>query len=218
MTSKIKYIKEIIKYDEYIDWERAKYSMEIFLNKYYRIKKGGIKRIFNYILEKRKSETIIIKSCLKGFNGYILKRLYNQDNNIINASENNRIAITESYNNNKLFNFLLKYGGEYNFIKYDNNILLKCIINNKQKKILKLLNIHDIDVNIFNPLRNTPAHLIFLYNMSFEIKYKILEKTTDLNFQNVDGQTILHYLFYYVKNNNSIKMLNIFIKPNFQIF
>jgi hypothetical protein len=218
--SKIEYIEEILKYDKYIEWKNQIYILEIFLSKYYKKSYKKVKKIFNFLLKNKLDlGSIILNACLKGYNKYIIKKLYKKDNKIINISKNHTIPIVETYNNKKLFKFLLNHKADYNFIEFDNNILLNCIINNKQKKILRLLNISDIDVNIFNSSRNKPGHLIFLYNISYEIRYKILDKTDDLNFQNIKGNTILHYLFYYddwkryiniLKNKN----IDIYIKNN----
>jgi len=242
ITSKIKYIKEIIKYDKFIDWNILINNTTIiclFLYKFYNIKKKKINLIFDFILERNKDyiiktdESIILKYCLKGYNKYILKKLYEIDNNIINKYWNNNIPITKSYNNNKLFNFLLKHNADYNFCEYDNNILINCIINNKKKKILKLLQFQDINVNIFNSLRYLPAHLMFIYKMPFKIKYLILFKTSDINFQDLQGNTVLHYLFYYdnwklyydilksknidifIKNNNNQSVFYLFNNNNY---
>jgi hypothetical protein len=133
--SKIEYIEEILKYDKYIEWKNQIYILEIFLSKYYKKSYKKVKKIFNFLLKnKLELGSIILNACLKGYNKYIIKKLYKKDNKIINISKNNTIPIVETYNNKKLFKFLLKHKADYNFIEFDNNILLNCIINNKQKK------------------------------------------------------------------------------------
>ena len=102
MYSKIKYIEEILKYDKYIEWTNKTYILETFLSKYYKKSSKKVKKIFNFLLQKKLDlGSIILNSCLKGYNKYIIKKLYKKDNKIINVSENHTIPIVKTYNNKK---------------------------------------------------------------------------------------------------------------------
>lgn len=101
----------------------------------------------------------------------------------------------------------------------DHNTISLSMLNNNFE-LLKLLLDKTTDLNKFNRYMETPAHIVFSNSISIpnDLKFRTLYNS-DLNIQNIEGATPLHYLF---KTNEWInyteilktKKLDLFIKDN----
>lgn len=150
------------------------------------------------------------------------------DNNVnvnIKNNKNNYTAIMYclySVNINDNFKKLLTLSDIYIQNDLGNNILHLTIINKNMtclNVLLKYINENNFDsiYNIVNIELMTPLHLIFIHNLHNQISDKInkLIQNTNLNIQNIHGDTILHLL---IKNNLWKKYKNILNKKKLNIF
>lgn len=155
----------------------------------------------------------IIQCCLKGFNKEILDKiikmypelLYNYDENMITP-----LIAAISINNDLLAEYIItrmndgKKNSDITFNYFGTTSAILTALHMRNNKIItKLLSCKDIDVNSHNIQKWLPAHLMFIPNSNVSINNKkiILDKTTNINSRNLNGNTVLHLLCL----NNSLK-------------
>lgn len=227
MKANNKYIRLLLEYDSFINWniEINYIALDIYLYYNYNNEDNETKEIFNILLKKsitilKNRNRTILESCLKGFNKYYLDKIYEIDNNIINKNN----IILKTCNNLKLFDYLIDKGCDYNKCEYGNNILLESIKQNNLIILEKLISMDNIDCNIFDSNRNQPINYILINSYgnkySYEFIEKILIKTNDMNFKNITGNTPMHYYFtsewFLYLDIFKTKNVDIFIKNNKQ--
>ncbi|AYV79338.1 MAG: ankyrin repeat protein, partial [Faunusvirus sp.] len=117
----------------------------------------------------------------------------------------------------KIIKLLLENGADCNFIIFDESIIHLALFNHDVDTIELLLQ-YDVDLSIQNKYLNLPAHVIFgPFSYPEKIKIAILQKTVDLNVQNIDGFTPLMLILKYdkwqdYKNILVTKKLDIFVR------
>lgn len=148
------------------------------------------------------------------------------DNNIdIDAQDNEHEVTALHYsaiiNNKKIIEYLLNKKAEVNVQDFLGNTALHYSISEEHNEIFNLLmtdkNSKDkINLNIHNYESKLPIHLVLEKNDTYALKY--LLEGSNLNYQNLDGNTALHYLSASYNLWNKYKdilvkkKLNIFIK------
>ena len=127
--------------------------------------------------------------------------------------------ISAVYNNNKdIVDFLIKKNVDQTYMGHmsDDNPILIALLNAKYD-IVDLLLKNNININQHDKYLNITAHYIFLLNNQYipiDIKKQIIEKTENLNKQNIKGDTVMHYL---IKNDDWKKYTNILLGKNIDI-
>jgi hypothetical protein len=222
-------ILKLLKYNKFIDWNikiGPFYPLNILINTYYNKElSNNFKYIFKIILNESKkvlqdiTTSIISESCINGFNKYILDKLIKTVPNIINKFDiHNKIPLYYSIINNKLFYYLLDKGANYNFASSYYNIFILTVIYGDVNMILKLLKYKDLDFKYYNNYRNNISLILFSNTnkkYSYKIKREILERTENINLQNIYGNTTLHYILL---NDNWMLYSDILIKKKLNIF
>ena len=208
-------IIKLLKYEKYINWNiliNDNYPLQIFLTRFYPEKNtsNDIKNILNIILSNSLSfiknelkyiNSIIIDSCLIGFNIEILDILYNINPECINLYNDRLITplIGAIYNNNnELSKYLLNKKCNYNYYGSINAITLA--VKNNNVEIIELLTKYkDIEYNLFDVNKWQLSHYIFSKTSKIPTKLKkiILLNTDNINLPNINGNTTLHLLFLY---------------------
>jgi hypothetical protein len=223
--------KKLIPFNTVInDW----YILRAYLSEYYESKKVDIPLLNELLIlskdliEKNKYEISIINlSCINGYDEKVLNAICDLYPNSI--ADYDKLLLTPlmlalKKLNIKLALYILnkmkikKYKINYNY--FNMSCALIMAIKLGENKILKqLLNFPDININVHDVYKWLPGHLIFLkdVNIDMDIKKEILMRTDNLNVQNLNGNTILHYIC----STNSLKdyedilktkELNLFVK------
>jgi len=220
-------LKQLLEYKKFINWNiniNNSYPLKIFLLRFYQISyTSDIEYIFKELLKlnKLENQSIIIDSCLEGYNESILNTLIKYYPDCINSVQSNLLTplITSiKINNNKLAIYLLKNKVNYNYFGFINALIISLISNNNE--ILEiLLDYKDINVNVFDTNHWFPSHHIFNKDSKIKLKLKreILKRTDNLNLPNINGNTTLHLLFLYGNWKDYLdiletKVLNLFYK------
>jgi E3 ubiquitin-protein ligase mind-bomb len=95
-----------------------------------------------------------------------------------------------------LFNSILEKTNDINAQDEDGRTALHWAISENSEIVVKeLLNHNDVDVNVKNDYHRTPLHLVSEYwkDIPGDLFKIILEKSTDINAQDKDGKTALHF-------------------------
>lgn len=152
-------------------------------------------------------------------NEYLVK-LYIKNGANINALNKDYInafivSVGNKYSN--ITKYLLYSGAdpEYNGVNADTSPLMMSMIM-KNYDIINTLLKYKVNVNQHNRYLFMPAHIMFNKDLKipFNIKEDILKKTDNLQFQDINGNTVLHYLF---KNDNWLKYKDILLQKKINI-
>jgi hypothetical protein len=206
--SNFEYINELLKYNKFINFNKIinnTYCLQIFLLKNYTNISNDSYNIFNKILEytdlKKLTEdncSIIIDSCLIEFNKRILDRIikiFPESVNIIKSNQLSPLLGAINKENNKLANYLLDNGANYNYNTYINPLIFAIKLNNNEI-VKRLLSYKDLEINYFDLNKWQAAHHIFNKSkINIELKKEILSRTNNLNIQNINGNTPMHLMF-----------------------
>ena len=204
------YINELFKYNKYIYtfWNLIidnNYCLKIYLLKNYKNISDESYNIFLKILEntdlKKLSEdycSIIIDSCLFGFNKRVLDKIievFPESVNIIKSNQLSPLLAAINRQNNELVNYLLDNGANYNYNTYINPLIFAIKLNNNEL-VKRLLKYKDIEINFFDLNKWQAVHHIFNKSeLDIELKKEIILKTDNLNIQNTSGNTAIHLMF-----------------------
>jgi len=133
------------------------------------------------------------------------------------------LSYTINRSNKTILRKLIKNGANPNLQDYYGNMSLHyCIMDNNIGIFYELVESKYIDINynLYNTESKLPIHIVLQENPDNIIDYlKILLPKSNLNFQDVDGNTPLHYIVMYNlwKNYKDIlekKKLDIFVANN----
>lgn len=194
---------QVIKWDTIINND---YALKIFINRVYQLEYNpDIESILVIILDnsikvlKEDKLSIIIDSCLEGYNEKILDILFNKFPECINIYDKNLITpliAAIANNNEKLMKYLLDKNADYNYYGIT-NALMTALLTENSNIIKLLLKYDDIDINFFDSNKWQPSHYIFKNKVSLDldIKREILTKTNNINLPNTNGNTTMHLLF-----------------------
>lgn len=204
-------IEKLFEYSHYIDWSitiDSNYPLKIFLLAHYSGMDSKKIQILKKLVDLTSFEKIfkanlspIIDGCIIGFNSQVLDILKAKSLHVIDAINSKMlspliVAINES--NIELINWLFDSGANYLYATWTSP-LIRAITNNLDQVVKQLLDYKDIHklVNTFDSNKWLPAHHIFVSksNISLELKSKILDLTSNLNSQNINGNTPIHMMF-----------------------
>ena len=202
------YINELFKYSKYINWNYIidnNYCLKIYLLKNYKNISEESYNIFLKILEntnlKKLSEdycSIIIDSCLFGFNKRVLDKIievFPESVNIIKSNQLSPLLAAINRQNNELVNYLLDNRANYNYNTYTNPLIFAIKLNNNDI-VKRLLTYKDIEINFFDLNKWQAIHHVFNKSkLEIELKKEIISKTDNLNIQNTSGNTPIHLMF-----------------------
>ena len=149
---------------------------------------------------------------------HVLDLLLNNkiDVNIIDLNGLTPIFHAVENNNLKIFNKLIENKANINFYDEYNNIqLINFIIKKKNITFLKILLKMNIKLNILDRKIELPIHKILKNNFNKDIIEIFLQKTNNLNQQNINGNTPLYFL---IKNYNWEDYTSILQKKELDIF
>lgn len=220
----VEMIWKLLKYKKYIKFDTIinnEYILKIFLTKYYlsnetKLLHEIIKCSKSFIEENIYNFSIVIDSCLKGFNKSTLKILQSYFPDCITNNSNKLITpliASIIILNDELALYIIeqmkknKYDVDYNYFGI-NCALISAIKSNNNLILLKLLEFDDIDVNVYDNHKWSATHLICnkSSNINIENKKLILSKTDNFNVPNLSGNTVIHLLCL---NGDIIKFKNI---------
>lgn len=218
-------INELLSYQKYINWnflfenESDEYPLKIFLSRYYTTNfDNNLQKIFMFLLNKnldiikKIKSSIIIDSCVVGFNKFVLNNIYNvfpKCINKINKKFNTALIAAILNKNTELIDYLLSKNIDVNLFSSKNALMVAIIIKDFET-IYKLLKYKNLNVNFFDSNKWQPSHTIFMKeNIDFpqDIKSEILKRTDDLNAQNLNGNSTLHLIFLNDNWRNYTKIL-----------
>lgn len=158
--------------------------------------------------------TILLKCYINNIpvNKKLIKYLVEEKNEDINGGYGllPNILMAALLNDMELLEMFKKYKADFkNTLSYKSNIIISYLkrldrndkLAQKNDDIILFLIDNGVDVNTYDYNLFTLAHYVFSRASFFSEKIKryILEKTNDLTIQNVNGDTILHYI---VNNDN----------------
>jgi len=159
----------------------------------------------NYAIKNKKDDLV---SLLLNKKADVNKRDYNSITSLLYAINNNNIGCVK---------LLLKHGADVNYIgpEGDLNPLIYSI-QNKNNDMINILLDYKFDVKKYDKQMNTPLHHAIKSNNSIDVLFRMIH-LSDINAQNIDGDTPLHLLadLGAWKNLNVIlekKKLDIFMK------
>lgn len=152
----------------------------------------------NLITKNKNQKNIITQCCLKDYNKDVLNNIIDLYPDILDDYDENMVTpliASIAIGNDLLTNYILKKTNDINYFGTTSALLAAIHVKN-DKIISKILAFSDIDVNNYNLQKWLPAHLIFIKDsqISLENKRLILEKTLNINTQNLHGNTVLHLM------------------------
>jgi len=236
----------IYRWSKYIKWDLiigSNYPLKFFLLAHYSKMDSKAYSLLTDILEHINMEKIfkanlspIIDSCVNGFDSNVIDMLVTKSSHTIDAINSKMLSpliVSIQKSNLKLANYLLDLGAKYNYTTWTSP-LITAISLNSTEIVSRLLEYKSIDVNTFDSNKWLPAHHIFVpkCNLPLEHKLLILQKTFNLNAQNINGNTPIHMMFLnddwtkykqiiktkpidiYIKNKVGEIPLEYFIKSN----
>lgn len=154
---------------------------------------------------------------------YIVELLLNTNKIEINKPDfTNGTSIFYAVKNNniEILSLLIKNKANLNYYSDFNSFqFLNYVLNTKNDIIINFILDHNIDCNILDKNLNLPINIAIYNKLDFNIIKKIILKTNNLNYQNIDGNTPLFYILKYydwktITNILENKELDIFVKNN----
>ena len=128
----------------------------------------------------------------------LLLQYKNLDINITDSYGSTAIFYATKNNNIKLIDLLIKYKININFFsKFNNFQYLNYVIALKNDVLLNFILDNNINCNLIDINLNLPINNAIKLKYNPDIIKKLILKTKNLNFQNIEGKTPLYYL---VKN------------------
>lgn len=236
----------ISKWSKYIQWDLIigpNYLLKFFLLGHYKSMGSLAYSILDKILINTNIKKIfkanlspIIDGCVDGFDSKVIDMLVSKSPHSIDAINYKMLSpliVSIQKSNLELANYLLDLGANYNYITWTSP-LIAAIGLNLTDMVTRLLGYKSIDLNTFDANKWLPAHHIFVPKCKLPVNSKltILTKTSNLNVQNINGNTPIHMMFLndswvnykqiiktkpidiYIKNKIGETPLEYFIKSN----
>ena len=131
---------------------------------------------------------------------HIVKLLIKYKVDINPIDINNRIPLNYAIFNNdfETCKILLENGADYNYVyPVDSIYIIYYVLKNTKNDIIKLFLNYDINLDIYSSYLDTPLHQVLINKADTypqDIINILLEKTSNINFQNIDGNTCLHLI------------------------
>jgi hypothetical protein len=199
--------------NKYINWNLiigSNYPLKLFLLAHYSKMDSKSYDIFSQLLEYTNLEKIfkanlspIIDGCVQGFDSKALDMLVSKSAHVIDAINSKMLSpliVSIQKSNLKLANYLLDSGANYNYVTWTSP-LISAIGLNLTPIVSRLLDYKSIDLDTFDSNKWLPAHHIFVPSCTIplDLKLKILKSTSNLNAQNINGNTPIHMMFLNAK-------------------
>ena len=182
------------------------------------IKKGELINLFNLSKDGKDLSKMYYKDepapCIAArYNELeILKYLIHEFDckNIVNrVNKQNALHYAVINNNLEIIRYLLQNGFSPNQADIDGNTPLHCAIDNSFSECADLLLESGADPNLLNNKKQNALHLAVL-NDNIDSVNLLLTRRTNINQQDTNGNTCLHYIALFASNN--ISMLDEFYK------